>query len=130
MKVISVLSQDPYLFETIKKLLGDLPLKVLPCFSQMKPMLESFRSTPSDILFVDSFQAGSNGIDVVKSLRKSNDSLVVILVNRMSSRLALEQAFRVGTNDVIQYPFQGHLVKQVVLHRLENLQDDGMVYFE
>lgn len=107
----------------VKTALMGLPIKVLPSCATVKDAYALYGKEQPQIAIVDLFIPGSSGVDIVKSLRKMNDSIVIILLNRTNTKALVERAFRMGANDVLPYPLEKETLKDTVLHRLKNFKE-------
>jgi DNA-binding response OmpR family regulator len=122
-----VITRDKELLEIVRESAEGLPMKLAECRS-LKTAIELFRTEPSRLVILDLFLGETSGLDAIKTLKKMDDSLAIILLSRMSTRGILERAFRFGAGDVIIYPFQPETLKATLMHRLGGL-DEQMVVF-
>lgn len=58
-----------------------------------------------DLILLDVYMKGSTGIDLLKELRKTGDSVDVILITAASDKYSVQQALRFGAVDYLIKPF-------------------------
>lgn len=125
-----IVSADPELRRLVRESVDGLPLKVVGDCANLKAAMELFRETAIQMVFVDLFQRDSSGLDVIKSLKKIDDTLVCILLSRVQGRGLKDRAFRFGANDIVEYPVDREVLRQTVQHRLAGLADANMIVFQ
>jgi hypothetical protein len=60
---------------------------------------------------------------LIKTIKKLDDMVTMILLARMRTRILKERAFRTGADDVVEWPCAANTLKDIVLHRLDNLKE-------
>lgn len=130
MNNLVVLSKDLNLRKEIKKALNGVAVKIIAEANTVKEAVEAMRSASTKMILVDMFLGDISGLDATKSLKKVDDSLIIILISRLKNRLMVERAFRYSATDYLIYPFQGETLRNVVLHRLEQIEDKSMISFQ
>ncbi len=130
MNNLVVLSKDLNLRKEIKKALNGLSVKIIAEANTIKEAVEAMRSASTKMILVDMFLGDISGLDATKSLKKVDDSLVIILISRLKNRLMVERAFRYSATDYLIYPFQQETLRTVVLHRLEQIEAESMISFQ
>lgn len=130
MNNLVVLSKDLNLRKEIKKALNGVAVKIIAEANTVKEAVEAMRSASTKMILVDMFLGDISGLDATKSLKKVDDSLIIILISRLKNRLMVERAFRYSATDYLIYPFQEDTLRTVVLHRLEQIESDSMISFQ
>lgn len=123
-----VLTQDKEMKNLIHRAVEGLELKIAGDCRTVKEAIEIFRQEPVKIVILDLFLGESTGLDAIKTFKKMDETLTLILLSRMSGRGLLERAFRFGAGDTLTYPCEAEALRQTIAHRLERI-DDGMVSF-
>lgn len=80
------------------------------------------------IVVLDLFLGGSSALDAIKTFKKMDENLALILLSRMRGRGVLEKAFRFGAADVLLYPCRAETLRNTLLHRLERMEEDMYVF--
>jgi DNA-binding response OmpR family regulator len=125
-----VVTRDKELLETVKEAAAGLPMKLAESRS-LKAAIELFRTEPSRLVILDLFLGETgNGLDAIKTLKKMDDSLAIILLSRMSTRGVLERAFRSGAGDVVVYPFKPETLRATLMHRLDGIGEQMIVFHQ
>jgi DNA-binding NtrC family response regulator len=121
------LTQDKEIKGLIHKAVEGLEMKIADCRT-VKQALDIFRQEPVKMVILDLFLGESSGLDAIKTFRKMDETLTIVLLSRMSGRSLLEKAFRFGAGDTLIYPCEAETLRQTVAHRLDRISD-GMVTF-
>jgi response regulator of citrate/malate metabolism len=130
MNNLVVLSKNLQLRKEIKRALSGVPVKIVAEANTVKETVEAMRLASTKMILVDMFLGDISGLDAIKSLKKVDDSLIIILISRLKNRLMVERAFRYSATDYLIYPFQEETLRSVVLHRLEQLDSETMISFQ
>jgi DNA-binding NtrC family response regulator len=130
MNNVILFSKDKTLLKEIRETLIDLPIKIVAEVDSMKKAIEAMRSASTKMIILDMFLGEISGLDATKSLKKVDDSLVIILISRLKNRIMVERAFRYSATDYLIYPFQPSTLKNVVLHRLEQMDSESLISFQ
>lgn len=123
-----VLTRDKEIKDFIHRATEGLELKIAGDCRTVKEALDIFRKESVKIVIVDLFLGDTTGLDSIKTLKKMDETLTVILLSRVSGRSLLERAFRFGAGDTLIYPCEAETLRQTIAHRLDRI-DDGMVTF-
>lgn len=123
-----VLTQDKEMRNFVHGAAEGLEMKIAGDCGTVKEALDIFRQEPVRIVIVDLFLGETTGLDAIKTFKKMDETLTVILLTRLSGRGLLEKAFRFGAGDTLVYPCEAEALRQTIAHRLEQI-DDGAVTF-
>lgn len=123
-----VITQDKEMKSLVHEAAEGLEMKIAGDCRTLKEAIEVFRQEPVKVVILDLFLGESTGLDAIKSLKKMDETLTIILLSRMSGRGLLEKAFRFGAGDTLIYPCAADTLRQTIAHRLGRI-DDGMVTF-
>jgi DNA-binding NtrC family response regulator len=124
---IILVCKDPELKAFVRKALEDTPVRIAKECATSKEAAEAYAEGSVNFLIVDMFLSGSSGFDVMKTMRKMDETVQFILITRMRTRSSIDRAFRLGAADVLVYPCQVETLKQTVLHRLEQVGVEPVV---
>ena len=115
-----LITRDKELRALVHTAAEDLPLKIAQDARSLKEAMDTFRDGSVKIVVLDLFLGESSGLDAIKTLRKLDESLVVMLVSRLRGREQLEKAFRSGASDVLLYPCRMETIRETLRHRLSH----------
>lgn len=118
-----LVTTDKELRRFVKDALEGVAVRFLDDFSSGHKAMEAFREHRPKLMLVDLFLPENNGIDVLKTIKKLDDTVTVILLSRVQTRLLKERAFRTGADDVVIYPCEPAMIIETVRHRLDNLKE-------
>jgi DNA-binding NarL/FixJ family response regulator len=130
MNNVILFSKDKSLNKEIREALKDLPIKIVAEVATVKMAVEAMQVASTKMILVDMFLGEISGLDATKSLKKVDDSLVIILISRLKNRMMIERAFRFGATGYLIYPFQSDTLKNAVLHRLEQIDAESVISFQ
>lgn len=68
--------------------------------------LQVLEKTPVDLVLLDIFMPGMNGIELLSEIRRANYSLDVILVTAANDRQTIQKTLRYGAFDYLIKPFE------------------------
>ena len=123
-----VITRDKEMNALIHQAVEGLSVKIVGDCRSVKEAVEVFRHESVRLVVLDLFLGESSGLDAIKTLKKMDETLTIILLSRMSGRSLLEKAFRFGAGDTLIYPCGLDSLRQTIAHRLDRI-DDGMVVF-
>ena len=87
-----------------------------------KTGIKSFRDDPADIVILDLKLPDKSGIDILKTLKKEDDDLPVIMMTAYGEVETAVDALKNGAYDFMLKPFQLEKMKVAIRHALENRQ--------
>lgn len=102
-------------------------------------LLKAFEKTPSDLVILDIMMPGSDGIECVKKLRKSNKPDVpIILLTAKDSEMDYVQGITLGSDDYLTKPFRPTmllmrvkaLLRRVEMQRNESRDENSLSYLD
>ncbi|MCO5143548.1 MAG: response regulator [Oligoflexia bacterium] len=100
-------------------------LKVIDGVGTFKEFLEAYRNIQYDIVIIDLFLPEKNGLDLIGSIRKTNEDITIILIDKINSKHTVERAFRLGASDVIPYPTNEETLSSTIYHRVNTLLNES-----
>jgi len=121
-----IMSADKELITKITEASADLPVRFEFQCARIKTALDHFQESTVKLAILDLFLPDSTGLDALKTLKKVDETIKVILVSRLRTRSTLDRAFRHGAADVIIYPAQAETIRQVLLHRLSRMENEKL----
>lgn len=80
--------------------------------------LESMEEKRPDLLVVDVNMPGMNGFDLIRSVRRDDQSTPIVLLTIQGSDDDVKQGLQAGATEYLVKPFQPHKL-QAIVHRLD-----------
>lgn len=117
-----LITADRELRRFVREALDELPVKLLRDCETHRDAIEVFREERPKLVLVDLFISESSGIDIVKTMKKLDDKMTIILLSRLRTRTVKDRAFRTGADDVLVYPMSPEILRDATLHRLETMK--------
>lgn len=127
---VALVTNDTYLYKTVKLALEDLDINFLPMISDLKRLPEVYQKEFFSLVLVDYFLTDTTGLEALKFMAKINEEIPAIFLARLNSRNIIESAYRMGASDCVEVPFSKDFLKSVVAHRLSHIKEAGTVYFD
>jgi len=127
---VLLMSADKEWLRVVKTALEGLPITVVAECARSKTATEALRGNSVRLAIIDLFLPESSGLEALKTLKRMNEALLVILTSRLYARSLLDKAFRHGAADVLHYPIDSEVIRQTVLHRLDRLSNENMIVFQ
>ncbi len=87
-----------------------------------KTGIKSFRDDPADIVILDLKLPDKSGIDILKTLKKEDAELTIIMMTAYGEVETAVDALKNGAYDFMLKPFQLEKMKMTIRHALENRQ--------
>lgn len=103
LKAIAVDDSELMLF-IIESFLSELGI-VFESFTDPLDALEKMSEDDVDIIFVDYMMPQMNGIEFVKSVRKNNSKIPIVMITSSQDFNLKEQAHQAGVDDFVSIPF-------------------------
>lgn len=125
-----VLTQDKEMKDFIHQAVSGLSLKVAGDCTTLKEAIEVFRHESVKLVILDLFLGENTGLDAIKTLKKMDETLAIVLLSRMSGRSLLERAFRFGAADTLIYPCGAEALRHTIAHRLSRIGDSVITFQE
>jgi len=115
---ILVVDDEPIVCESCQRILQEEGYEV-ECTLSGKEAFEKMRENPFDIVITDLKMPGIDGMEVLKTFRKSYPDVIVIMITGYSTVETAVEAMKVGAFDYIPKPFTPDEVSVVVKKALE-----------
>ena len=119
-----IVDDEPHICEAVKITLEAEGFKVLTALSGPE-CLEKLKSESVDMILIDFFMPGMNGIEVLKKIRQNYGSLPVIIMTAYWEKDLVIEALRNGCNSFIEKPFTLTQLMQEI-ERVRNLTDTAI----
>ena len=129
MTPLLLVTQESWLRNFVKKHTEGLGVKILKECETTKQALDIYSSEKPQLVVIDMFLKGVTGLELLKSLRKAQDDQIILLIARMRNHSVLEKSFRYGANDVLEFPPDGRIFRNIMLQRLEEIENKNTAYF-
>jgi DNA-binding response OmpR family regulator len=115
-----LVTADPELRRFVKAALDGIPVRFQEDCNDAHRAMELFRDQRARYIILDLFLPESSGVEIIKTIKKLDDKVTFILLSRMTNRSLKERAFRSGADDILPYPCSSEMLKETMLHRLDN----------
>ncbi len=119
MTPILLVSADKELARFLKAALRDTQVRVSQETANLRMAGDLVAQQPFGLIVLDMFLPESSGLEALKALKRVNEKGLFLLLTRMRTRAVIERAFRLGAQDVLQYPVSTEILRDTILHRLE-----------
>lgn len=126
---ILLVQKDKFLESFLRQSLESLPVQIVESTASTRVAAESLKKYDVDIAIIDFLIPETSGIDITKQLKKTNESLVIILLMRVKTPSMIERAFRIGATDILSYPCDQNDIQDTVLHRISRIKKDKEIFF-
>lgn len=115
---VLIVEDDPMVAEFNKNYVEQIghPFKVIGiCFTEAQA-LEIIKTNMPDLILLDVFLPNGNGISLLKTIRKNNFLLDVIVITAAKDSTTVQEALRYGVVDFLIKPFGFKRFKQALLN--------------
>lgn len=119
MTPVLLVSSDRELSRMLKLALRETQAKVAFETASPKSAADILAAHPGAMVVLDLFVPESSGLEVLKTLKRVNESGLFLFLTRMRTRTLIERAFRLGAQDVLHWPVSTDVLRNTILHRLE-----------
>lgn len=119
MSSIMLMTADPELSKQVKQALRDTPARITVESAVARTAPDIYAKAVPNLVIVDYFIPESTGLEVIKSIKRVNETCLFIFLSRVRNRSVLEKAFRLGAHDLLILPVSDEVLKDTVLYRLE-----------
>ena len=100
---IFAVDDDPKIQKLMKARLSRMGYDVV-CFGSGESAVKAFESQPSDIVLVDLYMPGMNGLDVLKKVRELSSSVEVVVITGNADKDSAIDALKLGAFDFFEKP--------------------------
>lgn len=121
---ILVIDEDPRLCEQLHEVLREHGHHVAQCCDGSRGLLQAV-SEKFDLILLNVFLPGKNGLEILRAIRKSRWTPVILLGQSMEGQLRI-QGFRSGADDFVEQPVcltELALRVQAILRRTCSVKD-------
>lgn len=119
MKDIFLVTLDSELKKLVKEAIEDVHIRIASECATTKEAIEAYRTNQVPLIIVDLFIPDTSGLDLIKTMKKINETINFLLITRVKSRGLMERAFRHGAADTLIYPCSKEAIRDTILHRLD-----------
>ena len=119
MKIL-VVDDDKNLLSVLKTILAEENNDVSTS-SDGQTAIDLFRKSKFDLVITDLMMPGTNGLEVLREVRKIDSDILVILITGFASLETAVQAIREGAYDYITKPFKLDEIKIIVNNAREKI---------
>lgn len=120
MSGVLLVTNDKELARIVKLALADTPARLLAECNNAKQAADVYAKASNALVILDMFLPESSGVDLLKNLKRLNETGTFMMLNRIRTRTMVERSFRMGAQDVLQYPVNVDVLRETILHRLKN----------
>jgi len=117
---ILIVDDDKNLLSVLKTILAEENHDVLTS-SDGQTAIDLFRKSKFDLVITDLMMPGTNGLEVLREVRKMDPDILVILITGFASLETAVQAIREGAYDYITKPFKLDEIKIIVNNAREKI---------
>ena len=119
MKIL-IVDDDKNLLSVLKTILAEENHDISTS-SDGQTAIDLFRKTKFDLVITDLMMPGTNGLEVLREVRKIDPDILVILITGFASLETAVQAIREGAYDYITKPFKLDEIKIIVNNAREKI---------
>ena len=101
--------------------------KIHACENAEKAVMFLAGSNPTDMVITDIQMGNMSGIDLLKYIRKNDQSLPVILMTAYGDVSDAVEAMRLGACDYIQKPFEPDMLTDLIEQYLPSFSDENVI---
>lgn len=107
MLAVLIVEDDPMVAELNRRYLEQLEgYRLAGIAGTGETALQLLRQTPVDVVLLDVFMPGMNGLELLQAIRREQHGVDVILVTAAHDAVTVEQALRQGVVDYLIKPFE------------------------
>lgn len=125
---IILMHSDKLVHQFVKEALAETPIKEIRSCKKVKEAYDLYGIDQSPIIVIDTFVPETSGIDLVKSIRKMNENIAIILLARIQTKSFVIRAFRIGASDILPYPIEMDVFRSTIMHRLRNIKSQEVQF--
>lgn len=120
MSNIMLITGDKEINRVVKRCLRETPVRVTTECDSAKTAQDLYAKAAAPLVVIDMFIPETSGLEMIKSLKKINENCLFVMLTRLRTRSVIERAFRFGAHDVLVYPVSPDVLRDTILHRLED----------
>ncbi len=117
---ILVVDDEKFILNSLKQHLEKEGCEVLTAESGEEG-LDIYRTDTPDIVLLDLNMPGISGIDTLKSLKKLNSDLIVIIITAYGDIEAAVSAIKLGAYDFVEKPFELNRISVLIKKAMETI---------
>ncbi|ASK62529.1 two-component system response regulator DcuR [Virgibacillus phasianinus] len=114
---VLIVEDDPMVAQLNKQYMERIPgftLSGVAC--NTKDALKHMNQVKIDLMLLDVYMPGSNGIDFLRDIRDQNQDVDVILITAASDINQIQQSLRLGAVDYLIKPFEFERFEDALIH--------------
>ncbi len=109
----------------VKRALRETSARLVAECNSPRAAADAYAKSANALVILDMFLPESSGIEVLKNLKKINETGSFVILTRIRTRAMIERSFRMGAQDVMEYPVSQGALRDTILHRLKSLPADA-----
>lgn len=127
---VMIVEDDPMVAEFNKRYLEEIEgFKLIAMAKTTKDALGYLEKNSIDLILLDIYMPGSNGLEFLTKLRKLNKEIDVIMISAASDKMSIEKALRYGAVDYLIKPFEFDRFKMALTnfreHKIHMIQRES-----
>lgn len=120
---VLIVEDDPMVAKFNSIYLEGIPgFRIAGLASNVEESRTFLQSSPVDLILLDVYMKEATGIDLLKELRKSGNSVDVILITAANDKNSVQQALRLGAVDYLIKPFTFERFQNALLQYKKQFQ--------
>ena len=117
---ILVIDDEQFITKSIKQHLEKEGCEVMTADTGEEG-IEIFKSDPPDIILLDLNMPGMGGIETLKSIRKLNSDIIVIIITAHGDIETAVSAIKLGAYDFVEKPFELNRISVLITKAMETV---------
>ncbi|MFC7063286.1 response regulator [Halobacillus seohaensis] len=118
---VLIVEDDPMVAELNKKYVEQMKdFRLVGVAANVEEAHQWFQTAKIDLMLLDVYMPGGNGLDLLKDLREKNEQLDVILITAASDIEQIQQSLRFGAVDYLIKPFEFERLHESLTKYKEN----------
>ena len=118
---VMIVEDDPMVAEFNRRYIQEIEgFKLVAVSSSVDLAIQEIEKQPIDLILLDIFMPGKNGLELLVYLRESQKDIDVIMISAASDMERIQKALRYGVIDYLIKPFEFERLKTALLSYKEN----------
>ncbi len=119
---VLVVDDDESILKMIRNLLKEFPYSI-ECTTSGTRAVEKVKKTPIDLILLDLKLPDSDGIDVLREVKRVDESIAVLMMTGYGSILTAVEAIKLGADDYLLKPFKSLAVISMAVNRVKEYKE-------